>query len=119
MGVAGHAHRLGGGERLIPGSAGELPDGPGAGGGGTPAGERAGAPPPAPDVRPVGQPGRRPRDAAGAPDLGRPPAPSAAPESRRFACVLTRSSGRRSNRGPPKRRHLSDLSDVPPVGSVS
>src|ERR1022692_5140435 len=57
----GHAHRLGGGERLIPGSAGELPDGPGAGWGGTHTGERAGAPPPATEVRLLGQPGHRPR----------------------------------------------------------
>src|ERR1017187_1332093 len=70
MGVAGHAHRLGGGERLIPGSAGELPDGPGAGWGGTHTGERAGAPPPATEVRLLGQPGHRPRARASVGWLG-------------------------------------------------
>src|ERR1039457_6147076 len=121
MGVAGHAHRLGGGERLISGSAGELPDGPGTGWGGTHTGERAGALPLATEVRPLGQPGRRPRNAAGTPDIGRSPATSAAPESQRLARVVTRVSGRRSHRWATqrKRRHLSDLSDVPPVGSLS
>src|ERR1039458_8045478 len=99
MGVAGHAHRLGGGERLIPGSAGELPDGPGAGGGGTHTGERAGAPPPATEVRLLGRPGHRPRDAAGTPDIGRPPATSAAPESQRLA-----------------RRNTGQWEEEPPMG---
>src|ERR1017187_1030105 len=94
---------------------------PGAGWGGTHTGERAGAPPPATEVRLLGQPGHRPRDAAGTPDIGRPPATSAAPESQRLARVVTRVSGRRSHRWATqrKRRHLSDLSDVPPVGSPS
>src|ERR1039457_1501290 len=60
-------------------------------------------------------------DAAGTPDIGRSPATSAAPESQRLARVVTRVSGRRSHRWATqrKRRHLSDLSDVPPVGSPS
>jgi hypothetical protein len=53
-------------------------------------GERTDPAPSTPGMRPVGQHRRRPRDAASAPDLGWPPATSAASEGQRFARIVKR-----------------------------